>query len=136
MFHIPRLLTVATTLVLPTLVSAQSLTCPDAAEVFAVDGGARITISVPQLARIVAGGPLDDRQLREVAQSLRMEYPKASDAEIADLMITGYCAYLRDDAPDSLRTEDNLERFETRTYEAVFGTPTPTDKTDRGWLFN
>lgn len=123
-------------LLVPGVSSAQSLTCPVVAEVFASDGAAGIVVSVPQLADIVAGGTLSDQDLREVAATLRVDYPKAGDAEIADLMIAGYCAYLRDVAPSAQKTQANMEKFENRIYNAVFGSPTPPRNVDRGWLFD
>jgi len=104
-----RLFATIAAVTLPAIASAQTITCPDPAEVFATAGTASLVVSVPQLASIVSGAELNDRDLSEVANTLRTDYPEANDPEIADLMIAGYCTYLRDEAQTDQRNEANME---------------------------
>lgn len=121
-------------LISPVAAAAQSLTCPDVASVFARDNATSSPHSINELSELVGKAEIDGKGLRTVATKLRADFPKASDAEIADIMITVYCNYLRDDAPASHQTEANMTAFEKQAYDATFG-EAPPQKRKRGWLF-
>ncbi|MGJ8532210.1 MAG: hypothetical protein ACSHYC_08495 [Alphaproteobacteria bacterium] len=121
-------------LISPVAAAAQSLTCPDVASVFARDNATSSPHSINDLSELVGKAEIDGTSLRSVATKLRADFPKASDAEIADIMITVYCNYLRDDAPASHRTEANMTAFEKQAYDATFGEAPPKER-KRGWLF-
>ena len=117
----------------PVLANAQALTCPNPAEVFAVDGAEPLAASIPQLAGILSGAELRDKDLRSLAGTLGSDYPEASDPEIADLMITAYCSYLSNDGSLHLTTEASMEQFEKQAYTAVLGTLDPAYVIERSW---
>ncbi|MCR9236705.1 MAG: hypothetical protein NXI17_08540 [Alphaproteobacteria bacterium] len=121
-------------LISPVAAAAQSLTCPDVASVFARDNATSSPQSINDLSELVGKAEMDGTSLRSVATKLRADFPKASDAEIADIMITVYCNYLRNDAPASHRTEANMTAFEKQAYDATFGEAPPKER-KRGWLF-
>lgn len=131
----PLLATVAAVM-LPAFASAQTITCPEPAEVFDADGSASLVAYVPQLASIVSGAELEDKDLAEVANTLRTDYPEASDAEVADLMIAGYCAYLQDEAKAAQRNVRTMEQFEEQVYNVIFSTTEPEAAKPRGWKFD
>lgn len=134
MANILKLIAVSVALCSPAAAAAQSLTCPDVASVFARDNATSSPHSINELSELVGTAEIDGTSLRSVATKLRADYPKASDAEIADIMITVYCNYLRNDAPASRRTEANMTAFEKQAYDATFGEAAPK-KRKRGWLF-
>lgn len=128
-----RSLAIAAVAFTPALANAQTLTCPEPAEVFAVDRAEPLAASVPQLAGILSGAELRDKDLRSLAGTLGSDYPEASDPEIADLMIAAYCNYLRDEGSFHLKAEANMEQFEKQAYTAVLGTLDPAYVIERSW---
>lgn len=118
----------------PALAMAQPLECPEPAPVFAEIH--KDPIDLTQLAQTVGTAELDGDTLYNVAQKIRGEFPKAQDADVADIMITAYCTYLNTDAPASHRDEANVTAFEQQTYNAVFGNTPPEDYKRQGWLYN
>ena len=129
------LLSVVTVLCLsaPALAQTQPLECPQPAPVFAEAGSNALDLS--QLAQTVGTAQLDDQSLYSVAQQIRGDYPDATDADVADIMITAFCTYLNTDAPADHRSEANVRGFEQATYNAVFGGPPPHDYPLHGWLY-
>lgn len=117
----------------PALAFADPLDCPAPAPVFA--SAAANPLDLPQLAQMVGTADLDGTSLRTVAETLRNDYPDASDADVADIMITAFCTYLNADAPPDHRSEANVSAFETQVYRAVFGGPAPESYTKQGWLY-
>jgi len=128
-------LTASIFLISPAALAAQSLSCPDVKTVFARDNATESPLSIDQLSKMIGNAEVQGRDLHAAANSLRIDYPKASDAEIADIMVTVYCNYLLNDAPDSHRTEANMIAFEKEAYAAVYGPDTPPDPSGKGWLF-
>ena len=87
------LFTVATALCLSSasLAAAQDLDCPEPAAVFtAADAGA---FDLPKLARDVGSAELDGDALGKIVGQIRSDYPEATDAEVADIMITAFCRW-------------------------------------------
>ena len=117
----------------PAIVSAQALECLDPAPVFAEADAT--TFDLAQLAQTVGTAELDGNSLRTIAQQIRGEFPAASNADVADIMITAFCTYLNDDAPADHRDQENVAAFEQQTYDAVFGSPPPPTYKRHGWLY-
>lgn len=116
----------------PVIGLAQTLDCPEPAAVFG-EAGAN-TAYLSELASTVGTAELDGTSLRAIVQQIRAEFPAAQDADIADLMITSFCAYLNDDVPVSHRSEANVAAFEQQTYDAVFGAAPPPRYEPQSWL--
>lgn len=120
-------------LVMPAVVSAQALECVDPAPVFKEAGAT--TFDLQALAQTVGTAELDGGSLPAVAEQVRRDYPHATDADVADILITAFCTYLNDDAPADHRSEANVAAFEQEVYTAVYG-GTPPDTYERhGWLY-
>ena len=114
--------------------AAEELECQEPAPVFAEADAS--TFDLPQLAQTVGTAELDGSSLYQVAEQIRSDFPDATDADVADIMITAFCTYLNDDAPADHRTQANITAFESETYNAVYeGTP-PEDYKRHGWLYN
>lgn len=135
MTYFLRALTISTVLLSPAALAAQSLSCPDIGSVFARDNATESPLSIDQLSIMIGNAEVQGRDLHSAADSLRVDFPKASSAEIADLMVTVYCNYLLKDAPESHRTEANMAAFEQEVYAAVYGPDTPPNPSGKGWLF-
>ncbi len=129
-----KYIAISVVLLSPAAEASQSLTCPDVASVFASDNATSSPHSISELSELVGKAETDGKSLRTVATKLRADFPKASDAEIADIMITVYCQYLRDEAPVTQRTEATMTAFEKQVYDATFG-EAPPKKRAHGWLF-
>ncbi|MFD1342596.1 hypothetical protein [Litorisediminicola beolgyonensis] len=123
----------AACLAAPALVSAQPLDCPAPAPVFSEADATPLDLST--LAQTVGSTELDGASLHAVADQVRSDYPDASDADIADILITAFCTYLKTDAPESHRSEANVTAFEQEAYDAVFGGAPPQDYPRQGWLY-
>ncbi|ETA50776.1 hypothetical protein [Ponticoccus alexandrii] len=119
-------------LALPAMASAEAFGCKDPAPVFAAAGAS--TFDLPKLAQTVGNAELDGRSLRPVAQQVRTDFPEASEADVADIMITAFCTYLNDDAPASHRSQSNIRNFEREVYGAVFGGAAPESYQCHDWL--
>ncbi|MFZ5963046.1 hypothetical protein ACOXXX_08865 [Thalassococcus sp. BH17M4-6] len=117
----------------PALVAAQPLDCPQPAPVFA-EADAN-TFDLAKLAQTVGTTDLGGDSLHAVAEQIRADYPDASDADVADIMITAFCTYLNTDAPADHRSEANVNAFEQQAYIAVFGGPPPESYPRQGWLY-
>ena len=125
MTYFLKALTISTVLLSPAALAAQSLSCPDVGSVFARDNATESPLSIDQLSKMIGNAEVQGRDLHSAANSLRVDYPEASNAEIADIMVTVYCNYLLNDAPESHRTEANMVAFEQEAYAAVYGPDTP-----------
>lgn len=129
------LFTVAAALCLSSasLAAAQDLDCPEPAAVFtAADAGA---FDLPKLARDVGSAELDGDALGKIVGKIRSDYPEATDAEVADIMITAFCTYLNTDTPADHRSEEHVSAFEQQAYDAVFNGPAPESYPRQGWLY-
>ena len=73
--------------------------------------------------------------LRSIAAQIRADYPDASDADVADIMITAFCTHLNAGTPPNDHSEANVTAFEKETYNAVFGGPPPESYPRQGWLY-
>ena len=118
----------------PALAMAAPLQCPEPAPVFG-EADAK-PLDLKQLAQTVGTAELDDKSLYTVAQDIRADYPKAKDADVADIMITAYCNYLNTDTPPDHRSRATVNSFEKQTYNAVFGGTPPESYPRQGWLYN
>lgn len=127
-------LVTALCLTAPAMVLAEPLACPEPAPVFAEAGAHAFNLS--QMAETVGTAALDGEALTTVKQQIEADYPNASDADIADIMITSFCTYLNTDAPADHRSEATVSGFEKEVYNAVFGGTPPEDYTRQGWLYN
>ena len=117
----------------PAFAAADALDCPEPAPVFA-EADAN-TFDLSKLAQTVGTAELDGQSLGKVAEQIRSDYPEATDADVADIMITAFCTYLNTDAPADHRSEANVNAFEQEAYNAVFdGTP-PESYERQGWLY-
>lgn len=116
----------------PSLGFAAPLDCPDAPAVFGeADAG---TTMLRDLARTIGSAGQDGQSPASIADDLRAKYPRAGDADIADIMITAYCTWLDTDAPEDQRSESNVSKFEQQVYDAVFEGPPPPEYKTQDWI--
>lgn len=125
----------STAALLPFSAFAAPLDCPETAVVFAETNGSTDPISLTDLSQQVGRAQGDSTALYEIAEELRSTYPKASDAEVSDLLITGYCHFLNTETPESTRSEAEVMAFENAAYQAAFGNAPPADHERKGWLY-
>lgn len=125
----------STAALLPFTAFAAPLDCPETAVVFAETNGSKDPISLSDLSQQVGRAESDSTALYEIAEELRSTYPKASDAEVSDLLITGYCHFLNTKTPENTRTEAEVMAFEHAAYVAAFRNAPPRDHQRRGWLY-
>ncbi len=120
---------------------AQPLTCPDPASVFAAaDAGGPPAIKLSTLADEIgrlttAATAPENVDLGGLVASIRQDYPQASDAEVADLLVTGYCAFLQTATTPDENAATSLKAFETYADAAVFKAPHAAPSKAKGWLY-
>lgn len=117
----------------PALADEQPLACAQPAPVFTDAESSPLDLS--HLAQTVGTAELDGQSLDAVAGQIREDYPDATDAEVADIMITAFCSYLNTDAPADHRSASNVQAFEEQAYDAVFGGAPPESYSRQGWLY-
>jgi hypothetical protein len=115
--------------------SAKPLECPVVSQVFAPIDATRGDISLEKFGKKISETQSDNAELQAIANSIRADFPDASNAEIANLLITAYCNYLETDAPESQHNQAALMAFEQQAYDAIFKAPKSTPETDHSWLY-
>ncbi len=127
--------TLAAALAMATAATAAPLTCPVPAAVFAKTNGASRPVSIAGLADQVGTSALDDKGVRAMETKIASDYPDAKKAEIADLLITAFCTYLKKDTPGTRQREASVLAYEKLVYSVVFGGAPPSDYKRQGWLY-
>lgn len=111
------------------------LDCPVVPEVLARAGTAARTVSIENLGTRLSDTIERGGDLHLIANRLKMEMPRAQEAEIADVMIAAYCQHLSATPPNGRDPAQVLARFEQDVYGAVFEAPTQEHERG-GWLYN
>lgn len=132
---LPQCVALAALIATPALAAAESLDCPDPAEVFAGDGASGTSARLGELSRLVGSEEMNGDSLHGAIEELRTDYPKATDAEVSDLMITAYCNFLNEDGSENQRTEANVRTFEQQVYSAVYTEGSRPEPKEHGWLY-
>jgi len=114
---------------------AAALECPVVSQVFAQTDKTRGDVSLEKIGRKIGETLSEKREIHPLANTVRTDFPDASDAELADLMIAAYCTYLKTDAPEAQHNQAALTDFEQQAYDAVFNPPAPDKVEDHGWLY-
>ncbi len=122
----------------PSLGLAAPLDCPDAPAVFSEAGAGADALQV--IADKIGTAGHDDEEIEKnlssIAYELRKEYPKARDAEVADMLIAAYCSWLAKAIPGGdEQSEQEVLAFEQRVYQVVFQGPPPPEYERQGWLY-
>lgn len=111
------------------------LQCPLVSEVLAqVKVGAK-KINVAHLGSKLSEVAAKNGDLHLIANRLKIEFPGAPNAEIADIMVAAYCQTLKSAPPANQDPSQLLTSFEKMANDAVF--KAPNQEYDKGgWLFN
>ncbi len=124
----------------PSLGLAAPTDCPDAPAVFGEAGAGTATLQTLADKIGTAGHDEEgvDKALSSLTDGLREQYPDASDAEVADMLIAAYCSWLTQAIPggdEDQQNEQQVQNFEQKVYQIVFEGPPPPEYKRQGWLY-